>query len=100
MTSLKLLASLLLKALSTYLVLGHLTSLFPNRAEIYLAGIEDSVEILMSLQLPKKITLRGSDGKLYIMMCKPKVAKFTKSIWPPRHHLIDAIVLGYTTMTF
>jgi serine/threonine-protein kinase ATR len=30
------------------------------------------VEILASLQKPKKISLKGSDGKLYIMMCKPK----------------------------
>eukprot|EP00061_Rhincodon_typus_P014453 g41478.t1 len=31
-----------------------------------------SVEILASLQKPKKINLKGSDGKSYIMMCKPK----------------------------
>ncbi|XP_035400386.1 serine/threonine-protein kinase ATR isoform X3 [Cygnus atratus] len=30
------------------------------------------VEILASLQKPKKISLKGSDGKSYIMMCKPK----------------------------
>lgn len=30
------------------------------------------MEILASLQKPKKITLKGSDGKSYIMMCKPK----------------------------
>ncbi|XP_053774486.1 serine/threonine-protein kinase ATR isoform X2 [Desmodus rotundus] len=30
------------------------------------------VEILASLQKPKKISLKGSDGKFYIMMCKPK----------------------------
>nr|XP_044992414.1 serine/threonine-protein kinase ATR isoform X2 [Jaculus jaculus] len=38
----------------------------------YLAGFDDVVEILSSLQKPKKISLKGSDGKLYIMMCKPK----------------------------
>ncbi|XP_054839454.1 serine/threonine-protein kinase ATR [Eublepharis macularius] len=38
----------------------------------YIAGFEDTVEILASLQKPKKITLKGSDGKSYIMMCKPK----------------------------
>ncbi|XP_061492905.1 serine/threonine-protein kinase ATR isoform X2 [Rhineura floridana] len=38
----------------------------------YIAGFDDSVEILASLQKPKKITLKGSDGKSYIMMCKPK----------------------------
>lgn len=30
------------------------------------------VEILASLQKPKKISLRGSDGRSYTMMCKPK----------------------------
>ena len=30
------------------------------------------VEILASLQKPKKICLNGSDGKSYTMMCKPK----------------------------
>ncbi|KAM4625275.1 serine/threonine-protein kinase ATR [Polymixia lowei] len=38
----------------------------------YLAGFEDSVEILASLQKPKKISLKGSDGRSYTMMCKPK----------------------------
>ncbi|XP_053162859.1 serine/threonine-protein kinase ATR isoform X2 [Hemicordylus capensis] len=38
----------------------------------YIAGFDDVVEILASLQKPKKITLKGSDGKSYIMMCKPK----------------------------
>nr|XP_057946886.1 serine/threonine-protein kinase ATR isoform X2 [Doryrhamphus excisus] len=38
----------------------------------YLDGFEDSVEILASLQKPKKISLMGSDGRSYTMMCKPK----------------------------
>uniref|UniRef100_F7FJ30 Serine/threonine-protein kinase ATR n=1 Tax=Ornithorhynchus anatinus TaxID=9258 RepID=F7FJ30_ORNAN len=38
----------------------------------YIAGFDDVVEILPSLQKPKKISLKGSDGKFYIMMCKPK----------------------------
>ncbi|CAH2247104.1 serine threonine- kinase atr isoform X1 [Pelobates cultripes] len=38
----------------------------------YIAGFDDTVEILPSLQKPKKISLKGSDGKSYIMMCKPK----------------------------
>ncbi|KAG7176083.1 serine/threonine-protein kinase atr-like [Homarus americanus] len=49
----------------------HSHNPFP-RAAVYLSSIEDHIEIMQSLQLPKKITLRGSDGKLYIMMCKPK----------------------------
>ncbi|KAM3594960.1 uncharacterized protein V6R79_015962 [Siganus canaliculatus] len=38
----------------------------------YLDGFEDTVEILASLQKPKKIGLKGSDGRSYTMMCKPK----------------------------
>ncbi|XP_068435941.1 serine/threonine-protein kinase ATR isoform X2 [Clinocottus analis] len=38
----------------------------------YLDSFEDSVEILASLQKPKKISLKGSDGRSYTMMCKPK----------------------------
>ncbi|XP_004459286.1 serine/threonine-protein kinase ATR isoform X1 [Dasypus novemcinctus] len=38
----------------------------------YIASFDDMVEILASLQKPKKISLKGSDGKFYIMMCKPK----------------------------
>ncbi|KAG9494230.1 hypothetical protein GDO78_001862 [Eleutherodactylus coqui] len=38
----------------------------------YIAGFDDVVEILSSLQKPKKISLKGSDGKSYIMMCKAK----------------------------
>lgn len=33
------------------------------------------IEVLPSLQRPKKITMNGSDGKLYTMLCKPKVGK-------------------------
>ncbi|CAG2218942.1 ATR [Mytilus edulis] len=40
--------------------------------EVFIKGFEDTIEVLPSLQRPKKITLTGSDGKLYIMMCKPK----------------------------
>ncbi|XP_045917946.1 serine/threonine-protein kinase ATR isoform X1 [Micropterus dolomieu] len=38
----------------------------------YLDCFEDNVEILASLQKPKKISLKGSDGRSYTMMCKPK----------------------------
>ncbi|XP_061551565.1 serine/threonine-protein kinase ATR [Phycodurus eques] len=38
----------------------------------YLDSFEDQVEILASLQKPKKISLKGSDGRSYTMMCKPK----------------------------
>ena len=33
--------------------------------------MEESVEVMPSLQRPKRITLRGSNGKLYGLMCKP-----------------------------
>ncbi|KAM4723913.1 serine/threonine-protein kinase ATR [Anableps anableps] len=38
----------------------------------YLDSFEEGVEILASLQKPKKISLKGSDGQSYTMMCKPK----------------------------
>ncbi|ESO92356.1 hypothetical protein LOTGIDRAFT_190706 [Lottia gigantea] len=44
---------------------------FPDRL-IYIKGFEDTIEVLASLQKPKKITMIGSDGKRYVMMCKPK----------------------------
>jgi len=31
----------------------------------------DKVEVMPSLQKPKKIVFRGSDGKMYPMLCKP-----------------------------
>nr|CAI5838056.1 unnamed protein product [Callosobruchus analis] len=44
---------------------------FPNQ-NIYITGIEDEINILTSLQRPRKITLRGSDGHKYTFMLKPK----------------------------
>lgn len=35
---------------------------FPNHY-VYIIGVEDEVAILQSLQRPRKITFRGSDGK-------------------------------------
>jgi len=40
--------------------------------QVSIQGIEETVEVLNSLQKPKKIQLRGSDGRLYTMLCKPK----------------------------
>jgi len=45
---------------------------FAAASAVYLAGIDDTVEVLASLQHPKKVTLRGSDGRRYAMLCKPK----------------------------
>lgn len=58
---------------------------FLDRTPVYLSNIEDKVEIMQSLQLPKKITLRGSDGKCYIMMCKPKVSSSYTAEGVPYH---------------
>ncbi|XP_056649111.1 serine/threonine-protein kinase ATR-like isoform X3 [Diorhabda sublineata] len=44
---------------------------FPN-AYVYIVGIEDEISVLQSLQKPRKISLKGSDGKRYIFMLKPK----------------------------
>lgn len=44
---------------------------FPGK-EVFISGIDDMIEILPSLQRPKKISLLGSDGHYYTMMCKPK----------------------------
>ncbi|XP_060578307.1 serine/threonine-protein kinase ATR-like [Ruditapes philippinarum] len=44
---------------------------FPGN-QVYIRGFDDTIEILQSLQKPKKITMKGSDGNLYVMMCKPK----------------------------
>jgi serine/threonine-protein kinase ATR len=32
----------------------------------------DEAQILNSLQKPRKISMRGSDGKIYNALCKPK----------------------------
>lgn len=39
---------------------------------VHISKIEDNVVIMPSLQRPRRITLRGSDGKKYLFMCKPK----------------------------
>ncbi|XP_035920016.1 serine/threonine-protein kinase ATR [Anopheles stephensi] len=44
---------------------------YPTNA-IYIAGIEEELTVLFSLQKPRKITLRGHNGKHYTMMLKPK----------------------------
>lgn len=41
--------------------------------DTHLICVSLQIEVLPSLQRPKKITMNGSDGKLYTMLCKPKV---------------------------
>ncbi|QIW94919.1 hypothetical protein AMS68_000437 [Peltaster fructicola] len=40
--------------------------------KVTIQSFQDNVLVLSSLQRPKKLTLRGSDGKLYGLLCKPK----------------------------
>ncbi|XP_071844608.1 serine/threonine-protein kinase ATR-like isoform X2 [Apostichopus japonicus] len=44
---------------------------FPT-TPVYISGFDDGVEVLASLQQPKKISIQGNDGKVYAMLCKPK----------------------------
>jgi len=37
---------------------------------LFFLGFEDTIEVLSSLQRPKKIVIRGSDGQLYPFLCK------------------------------
>lgn len=39
---------------------------------VTVAGMEDGIDVLRSLQLPKKVTLVGSDGNRYTFLAKPK----------------------------
>jgi serine/threonine-protein kinase ATR len=39
---------------------------------VYIHCFEDSVSVMNSLQKPKKVTIRGTDGKLYSFLCKAK----------------------------
>ncbi|CAK1547250.1 unnamed protein product [Leptosia nina] len=44
----------------------------PADPPVYITGIEEQIQILPSLQKPRKVTLKGSDGKSYIIMLKPR----------------------------
>lgn len=39
---------------------------------VNISGIEESVAVMPSLQRPRRIALKGSDGRQYLFMCKPK----------------------------
>ena len=43
-----------------------------SRDIVTVSSFTDEVMVLSSLQKPRKLTARGSDGKLYGLMCKPK----------------------------
>ncbi|XP_054272921.1 serine/threonine-protein kinase ATR-like [Macrosteles quadrilineatus] len=38
---------------------------------VYIAGMKEEVVIVPSLQKPKRISLIGTDGKIYSLLCKP-----------------------------
>lgn len=40
--------------------------------KVTIASFSDDVLVLSSLQRPRKLTVRGSDGNLYGLLCKPK----------------------------
>lgn len=43
-----------------------------TQANIDKPAILDEALVLNSLQKPRKINIRGSDGKIYGLLCKPK----------------------------
>ena len=45
---------------------------FNNRDYIHISSFMDEVLILNSLQKPRRISIRGSDGHVYALLCKPK----------------------------
>ncbi|ODV60977.1 protein kinase MEC1 ASCRUDRAFT_18548, partial [Ascoidea rubescens DSM 1968] len=77
-----------IKALPTDRKLFEGYTPFPEESCVSFQKFEDKVEILFSLQKPRKIKILGSDGKHYYLMCKPnddlrkdaKVMEFTTLI--------------------
>lgn len=66
---------------------SKVTSAFPRSASITFDGFDEEVRIFHSLQMPKQITIRGTDGKPYRLMVKrddtrkdAKVFEFTNMI--------------------
>ena len=49
--------------------------------EIYFAGFGEQVEVMRSLQRPKRLLVRGSNGKMYGFLCKPKEDLRKDSRW-------------------
>lgn len=58
----------------TYSTHSPFTSSLPAIAglKLLILGFVDEIEIMHSLQRPRKITIVGSDGKFYIFLCKPE----------------------------
>ena len=49
------------------------------------------VEVLGSLQRPKKITVLASDGKSYILLCKPKVSLCSPSKLSSQYSIVQTV---------
>ena len=49
----------------------HQYNPFPDNLPMII-GVEDTVDVLSSLQKPKKIVVKASNGCNYTLMCKPK----------------------------
>ena len=45
---------------------------FSTKDYIHISSFLDDVLVLSSLQKPRKISIRGSDGHVYALLCKPK----------------------------
>lgn len=45
---------------------------FNSGSYIHISSFLDDVAVLNSLQRPRKISIRGSDGHIYALLCKPK----------------------------
>jgi len=45
---------------------------FGPQAQVTICGLEDEVEVMASLQRPKKLSFLGSDGNSYTFLAKPK----------------------------
>lgn len=60
---------------------------FPKSASVTFDGFDDTVNIFFSLQMPRQVTIRGSDGNAYRLMVKgddtrkdAKVVEFTTMV--------------------
>ncbi|KAL9130247.1 MAG: hypothetical protein Q9217_001540 [Psora testacea] len=45
---------------------------FSSNDYVHISAFLDDVLVLNSLQRPRKISIRGSDGRVYALLCKPK----------------------------
>ena len=45
---------------------------FNSKDYVHISSFLDEVMVLNSLQRPRKISIRGSDGHIYALLCKPK----------------------------